>query len=70
MGREKIEKLLPKEYKWKCQGTKREKKKGRAPERNFGIDIFNYVYTVRNPKARKAKFLKLFLYFCLVQSSS
>jgi hypothetical protein len=27
---EKIEKLLPNEYKWKCQGVKRGKKKGRA----------------------------------------
>jgi hypothetical protein len=35
----KIEKLLPKEYKWECQEAKREKKKGRAAERNFGIYI-------------------------------
>jgi hypothetical protein len=33
---EKIEKMLPKEYKWECQGVKRGKKKGRAAERNFG----------------------------------
>jgi hypothetical protein len=25
-----VEKLLPKEYKWECQGAKRGKKKGRA----------------------------------------
>jgi hypothetical protein len=33
---EKIEKLLPKEYEWEYQETKRRKKKGRAVERNFG----------------------------------
>jgi hypothetical protein len=32
----KIEKLLPKEYKWECQRTKRGKKKRRAAERKFG----------------------------------
>jgi hypothetical protein len=32
----KIEKWLPKEYKWECQGAKRRKKKGKAAERNFG----------------------------------
>jgi hypothetical protein len=47
MGREKIEKLLPKEYKWKCLGTKREKKKGRAPERNFVIDILGSVMFIQ-----------------------
>jgi hypothetical protein len=32
----KIEKLLPKEYKWECQRAKRGKKKRRATERKFG----------------------------------
>jgi hypothetical protein len=31
-----IEKLLPKKYKWQCQGAKRGRKKGRAAEWKCG----------------------------------
>jgi hypothetical protein len=43
---EKIEKMLPKEYEWECQGTKRRKKKGRAAERKFLELIGLVMYTV------------------------